>query len=89
MSRAIHGLESVRFLLDFKAEHVFSIMVPVTGGLPQLRVVDVWGNNLLEASLPVLFPDKFNKAVVDCSSFRKEEARAGTQFVEEEQLLLL
>jgi hypothetical protein len=89
VSRAIHGLESVSFLLDLKAEHVIGIMFPMAGGLPQLGVVNVWGDDLFEASLPVLFSQKFHKAIVNCCSFREEEARAGTQFVEEEQLLLL
>jgi hypothetical protein len=89
VSRAIHGFESVSFLLNIKAEHVFSIMGPMAGGLPQLGVVDVGRNNLFEASLPVLFSKEFYKAIVNCSSFWQEEARARTQFVEEEQLLLL
>ncbi len=38
---AVHGFERKFVLLDFEAEHVFGVVLPVSGGLPQLRVVDV------------------------------------------------
>jgi hypothetical protein len=41
----------------------------------------------LKSSLPVLLPDKLDQLVVDVSALRLEEARAGTQLVEEEQIL--
>lgn len=51
----------------------YRIMLPMARGLPQLCVVDVWGDNLLESSLPILASDKLNQFVVDVSSSRQEE----------------
>lgn len=54
MSRAVHGFESEGFLLGFKGEHVLAVMLPVSGGHPELAVVDVGGHHLLKTPLPVL-----------------------------------
>ena len=44
-------------------------------------------SDLLEASLPVLLADELDELVVDVRALGLEEARAGTQLVEEEQVL--
>jgi hypothetical protein len=44
---------------------------------------------LLEASLPVFLPNELDQLVVDVGAFRLEEAGAGAQLVEEEQVLKL
>lgn len=54
MSRAVHGFEGEGLLLCLKGKHVLAIVLPVTGGLPQLTVVDVGRHHLLETPLPVL-----------------------------------
>lgn len=54
MPWAVHGFEGEGLLLHLKGEHVLAVVLPVTGGLPQLTVIDVGCHNLLEASLPVL-----------------------------------
>ncbi len=46
VSRTIHGLESELLLLDLEAEHVIGVVVPMAGGLPQSRVVNVRRHNL-------------------------------------------
>jgi hypothetical protein len=46
VSRTVHGLESELLLLDLEAEHVIGVVVPMAGGLPQSRVVNVRGHNL-------------------------------------------
>ena len=47
----------------------------------------VRNSDLLEASLPVLLADELDELVVDVRALGLEEARAGTQLVEEEQVL--
>lgn len=54
MSRAVHGFEGEDLLLHLKGEHVLAVVLPVSGGLPQLAVVDVGSHHLLEAPLSVL-----------------------------------
>lgn len=58
---AVHGFECEGLLLDLKGEHVLAVVLPVTGGLPQLTVVDVGRHHLLETSLPVLTLPKTNQ----------------------------
>ena len=45
VSRAVHRLECPCLLLDIEGKHVILVVRPVTGGLPELRVVHVRGNN--------------------------------------------
>ena len=65
------------------------IMLPVSRCLPQFAVVDVGRDDLPKASLPVLTADVGHQGVVDVGSARQEETAAGTQFVEEVELLVL
>eukprot|EP01136_Pigoraptor_vietnamica_P037807 Opistho-1_new@106270 len=86
---AVHRLERKRLLLDLKFEHVLRIMLPVARRLPQLRVVHVRRDDLLEAALHILAPNQCNEFVVNAGPVRQEEAAAGAQLVEKVQLLLL
>ena len=45
VTRAIHRLECPCLLLDIEGEHVILVVRPVTGGLPELRVVHVRVDN--------------------------------------------
>lgn len=54
MSRAVHRFECKGFLLCFEGEHVLAVMLPVSGGHPQLAVVDVGGHHLLKSPPSVL-----------------------------------
>ena len=63
------------------------IVFPVSGGHPELAVVDVGRDHLLVAPLAVLLSDELHQHVVDVGASREEEAAAGTQLVEEEELL--
>lgn len=53
MSRAVHGLQSELLLLHLEGEHVVAVVLPVARGHPQPAVEDVWGDHLLESSLPI------------------------------------
>jgi hypothetical protein len=61
----------------------------MAGRHPQLRVVDVWRDDLFKPALPVLGLDGVHQHVVDVGPLRQEEGRARAQLVEKEQLLLL
>ena len=87
MSRAVHRLEPELLLLHFEPEHVLSVVIPVARGLPQLGVVDVGRDDLLEPTLPVLFAEELNELVVYVRALGLEEAGAGGELVEEEQVL--
>merc|ERR1719234_1025192 len=88
VSRTVHRFQAESLLLDADLEHVLGIVVPVAGGLPQLGVVDVWTDNLLKASLPVLLLDEGKELVVDVSALGLEKAGPWREFVEEEKILL-
>lgn len=66
----------------------YSIMCPVARCDPQLAVVDVGGDHLLVASLPVLSSNELHECIVDVSTAREEEAAARTQLMKEEQFLV-
>ena len=54
MTRTVHGFETKHLLLRFKLEHSVRIMFPMTRSLPQLRVVNVGRDDLLEAAFVIL-----------------------------------
>lgn len=41
MSRTVHRLETKHVFVDFELEHVFRVVLPVTGFLPELGVEHV------------------------------------------------
>ena len=88
VARAVHGLEGKLLALNVKAKHVLLVVLPVSGALPELGVVHVWGDDLLEAPLRVLGPDEGNEGVVDPGTAWEEEAAARAELVEEEELLV-
>jgi hypothetical protein len=42
VARAVHGLDGELLLLHLELEHVFRVVLPVSGRLPQLGVEQVW-----------------------------------------------
>lgn len=57
----VHRLEPKLLLLNVKVKHVVPIMVCMTRGLPEIKIVDVWCHNLLIFILPVLSSDVLHK----------------------------
>lgn len=51
---AIHGLKGESVLVNVKGEHVLTVMLPVSRGLPELAAVHVGGQDLREVALVVL-----------------------------------
>ena len=62
VTRAVHGLERVLFLLHVEAEHVFLVIDPVSRRFPQLDVVDVGCHDLGETALVILRLGKCQEA---------------------------
>mmetsp|Transcript_47664 Transcript_47664/g.158892 ORF Transcript_47664/g.158892 Transcript_47664/m.158892 type:complete len:471 (-) Transcript_47664:421-1833(-) len=88
MGGAVHRLEAKLLPLDVEQEHVLLVLGGVARRLPQLEVEDVWGDDLVVVALEVLGLDHIHQLVVDARAVRQEEARAGRDLVEEEELLL-
>ena len=84
---AVHRLEAKLLPLDVEQEHVLLVLGGVARRLPQLEVEDVWGDDLVVVALEVLGLDHVHQLVVDARAVRQEEARAGRDLVEEEELL--
>jgi hypothetical protein len=53
VSRTVHRLDSKLFLVNRHAKHVVGVVLPVTGSLPELRVVDVGRTDLSVTTLVV------------------------------------
>lgn len=89
MAWAVHWLQSEFLFLALELKHVFTVMLPVAGGLPQFSVVNVGCDNFLEAALPVFGTNKVNELIVNKCSFWIEKATAWTELMEKKQLLFL
>ena len=87
VTRAIHGLQTKLLLFHVDLEHVFRVVIPMTGRLPQLGIVNVGRDDFLETPFPVLFPDEFDETIVNEGSFGLEKTGSRTQFMEKEKLL--
>lgn len=55
VSRTVHRLESVFFIIILEKEHIFFILVPMTRDFPKLGIEEVRSNNLRVSSNFVLF----------------------------------
>lgn len=77
VARAVHRLQPEVLLLDLELEHAVGVVVPVARGVPQLGVVDVGADHLLEPSLPVLLLQEGEELVVNVSSlgWKKQDPR--------------
>lgn len=51
VTRTVHRLQRPFFLLDVKGEHVVLVILPVTGGLPKLRVKHIRRDDLRKKSV--------------------------------------
>ena len=70
MTGAIHGLEGVRLLLHSQLEHVFLVVLPVSGSVPQVHIKHVRGDDFGESTLAILATDEFDKLVVNLGTVR-------------------
>mmetsp|Transcript_6588 Transcript_6588/g.15853 ORF Transcript_6588/g.15853 Transcript_6588/m.15853 type:complete len:566 (+) Transcript_6588:515-2212(+) len=86
---AVHRLEAKLLLLHVDGKHVLLVVVRVPADLPEVKVVHVGRHDLVVLVLPVLLLDQRHEAVVDAGAVGLEEARAGGQRVEEEEVVLL
>ena len=85
----ISVIEQLRYTKrNISPKHVLSIMVPMARSFPQLWIIHVGGDDLLEAALPVLLLDELQQLVVDVGALGLEKAGARWQLVEKEELLL-
>ena len=73
----------------FSQSHWQISYLAVSGNVPQSRVVDVGRNDFLKASLPILFLDHVDEAIVDDRAVREKESASGAQLVKEEEILIL
>eukprot|EP00760_Papus_ankaliazontas_P030251 PhM_4_TR468/c1_g1_i2/m.80221 len=85
---AVHGLERELLLLDRRVEEVVLVLVVVTGDLPELRVVHVGRDDLLEAAAAVLAAHELRERVVDAGAVLEEERGAGRELVPRPELLV-
>ena len=65
---AVHRLQTKLLLLNVKAEHVLFVVLRMTGSLPQVKVVDVWSDNLFVLKLPVHLPDELQQSSTESAS---------------------
>ena len=64
-------------------------MIPVTRRFPQIHIKNIWRDNFRVATLSILTFYKLDQSIVNVSSSGLKETRPRTEFVEEEQFLIL
>lgn len=86
---AVHGLDGPILVLALEGKHTLLVVLPVTRGTPQVNVVNVGGDDLLEATAAVLGADELLEAVVNAGAVREHEGRARGVLMPHEELLVL
>ena len=99
VTRTVHGLQTVLGVIAVEQEHIVLVVICVARNTPQVKVEYVGSHDLLYmkqmrdaygvTTLMILTTNELNQLVVDMSAMRQEEATTRTQFMEEEQVLLL
>src|SRR6266540_3322528 len=82
VARAIHRLEPVLVTLCLEGEHVLPELVPVTGGPPEVGVVELRRADLVVAALGVLAPAEILEHVPDHHAARMPEGHPGRELGE-------
>mmetsp|Transcript_8779 Transcript_8779/g.18552 ORF Transcript_8779/g.18552 Transcript_8779/m.18552 type:complete len:735 (+) Transcript_8779:385-2589(+) len=88
VARAVHGLHGPLLPLDVEAEHGVLVVHGVAGLVPEVEVVDVGGDDLVVAALPVVVLDEVDERVVDAGSVGQPEGGASGEVVEHDEFLL-
>ena len=73
----VHGLHGPLLPLHVKDEHGVLVVHGVAGLVPQVEVVNVGRDDLVEAALPVVVLDEIDELVVDAGAVGEPEGRSG------------
>ena len=82
---AVHGFDGEIFLVDDRGVHIFLIMIPVAGGLPQMTAQHDGGGNLHITGLPVDFSPVIQQLIFQHHAVGKEERKSRAFLPEHEQ----
>ena len=72
-ARAVHRFDCIIFVVDDGGIHVFFVVIPVTGGLPQTTVQDDRGRDFYVSCFSVDFTPVIHQRIFQIHSFWKEE----------------
>ena len=89
MSGAIHRFDRVIAVLRFGDEHVFLVVIPVAGFLPQGTVEDLRAAHFLVAAVAIYAPHVLLNFLPDDPAVRMPEHQAGRLVLQVEQVHLL
>ena len=88
-ARAVHGLHRIILVIDHRGVHIVSVMIPVSGGLPELPAQnDRRRNFLISLSVMQLSP-VIDQDVFQHHSLGKEERESGALFHDRENAQFL
>jgi hypothetical protein len=88
MSWTVHGLHGKLLTFNIKAEHGIFVVQSMARRVPQVEVVNVWRNDLIITTFPVLVSNEVNQLFVDASTMWKPEGTSWRQVVEHYKILL-
>ena len=89
MARAIHRLQRIGAVFRFRDEHVFTVIIPVTGFFPQATIKDLRRLDFLVAVDLVHIAHVLLDLLPDRPAFRVPEDQAWRLFLEMEEIELL
>ncbi len=76
-SGAVHGFDGVHLVVDHGGVHVVLVVLPVAGGLPEVSVEDLGGQDLLVSGRNVDLPPVAHEGVLEDHSVGEEEGESG------------
>jgi hypothetical protein len=88
MSGTVHWLETMNLIFAIDQEHVFLVLGPMTGNLPQIALIEIGRYNLSVASNLVLMAQYLHQFVVQKCTVREPKSTPWRKLVEHEQFLL-
>ena len=88
-TRTIHRFDGIISPVELCKIHIFLVMIPMSGSVPQIFVEDQRRLDLLIASLHVFLSPEGFQFISDHHSLRHEKRKAGTLFIDSKEVHLL
>mmetsp|Transcript_6579 Transcript_6579/g.10253 ORF Transcript_6579/g.10253 Transcript_6579/m.10253 type:complete len:237 (-) Transcript_6579:906-1616(-) len=88
MAGAVHWFHRPFLTLHIETKHSILVMHGMARLMPQIQVVNVWSDDFIVSTIPVLLSNKLNEFVVNTAPMRKPKGRSSRQIVKHNKLLL-
>lgn len=87
MTWAVHWFHTETLVLSFEHEDIFLVLFVVTRSFPELKIENIWRNDLLETTDAVLFSNQIHKSVVNIGTSWVHESTTWRKLMSVEESL--